>query len=254
MKNENLIKCCLDKGICPDNFIGTIENMKPKLNFSISTRKEFTKRNSIDDIINNGYKNIVMILESPHINEYKYANENFIAPAIGKTGELLKKWFYKCIKKHLSPNKKYNVILMNAIQYQCSLGEDTIIYRDKLWCNLWFNYNKKDDFIKRLKHYNPDIIINACTIGMHIVPETNKKQKPNLKYIRGIIKELPRYNAIIEKFKKVKIKNKYSLKGYVAFEITNINFEKDVKLLYSSHPSSWSYLTKEKLKKTIKTV
>lgn len=239
MKNENLIKCCLDKGICPDNFIGTIENMKPKLNFSISTRKEFTKRNSIDDIINNGYKNIVMILESPHINEYKYANENFIAPAIGKTGDFLQRYFYACIKSCLSHDEKYNVILMNAIQYQCSLGEDTIIYRDKLWCDLWFNYNKKDDFINRLKHYNPDIIINACTIGMHIVHETNKKQKPNLKYIKDIIQKSSQYETTIENIKTFNMNDKYSLRGYVETEIINFDFEKDVKLYYIAHPSSW---------------
>lgn len=237
MKNEDLIKRCLEKGICPDNFIGTIEYYVPKLNFSKDKRKKINEINSIDDIVNNGNKNIIIILESPHLNEF--ADKNFISPAIGKTGDFLQEYFFCCIKNHLSPHEKYNVILMNAIQYQCSLGEDTIIYRDKLWCELWFNYNKKDDFIKRLKHYNPYIIVNACTIGMHIIPGISKKQKPNLKYIKGIIQESPIYDLVKEKIKNITIKNKYSLKGYVEIEITNSLLAKDVKLLHSSHPSSW---------------
>jgi len=128
---------------------------------------------------------------------------------------------------------------MNAVQYQCSLGVKPQEYRDKLWCELWFNYNKKDDFIKRLNHYHPYIIVNACTIGTHIVPGTSKQQKPNLKYIKGIIQESSIYDLVKEKVNNITIKDKYSLKGYIEIEITNNLSTKYVKLLHSSHPSSW---------------
>ena len=67
----------------------------------------------------------------------------------------------------------YRVILMNSIQFQCSLGEIPKKYRDYMWLSLWFGTNNlfKNDFINRLNSYNPSYIFNFCTIGNHTKKE-----------------------------------------------------------------------------------
>ena len=61
------------------------------------------------------------------------------------------------------------MFLLNAIPFQCSLGEDTSLYRDKIFKKIW---NKKEDqycvqsFSKNeLNRVQPSIIINCCTRG-----------------------------------------------------------------------------------------
>lgn len=56
------------------------------------------------------------------------------------------------------------LILVNAIQYQCSLGVPTRRYRDKVFRSLWEN-GGADDFERRLQQlYRPgDMLFNCCT-------------------------------------------------------------------------------------------
>ena len=49
--------------------------------------------------------------------------------------------------------KKYKVILMNSIQYQCSLGCNPKKYRDHNWIQYWFSQGK-EEFLERLQIYN----------------------------------------------------------------------------------------------------
>lgn len=54
-------------------------------------------------------------------------------------------------------------MIINAIQYQCSLGEEKSKYKEKIFRECWKNQVFKDDFIKRLKSCSPILIINCCT-------------------------------------------------------------------------------------------
>jgi len=58
------------------------------------------------------------------------------------------------------------LILVNAIQYQCSLGVATSRFRDKIFRNLWTN-GAVADFEKRLTHIyqTGDMLLNCCTKG-----------------------------------------------------------------------------------------
>lgn len=72
---------------CPDQLVG---------NFDGTTFTPYQKRSDIDYVgqnqINNGLKEpIVIILESPHISEYDPVTSMALGPAMGKTGENLKK-------------------------------------------------------------------------------------------------------------------------------------------------------------------
>ena len=122
---------------------------------------------------------MVVLLESPHIEEFnagQYANGT--APAWGNTGKNFDDWFIKVLNLNINNvlnsflpnnNQDIDVYLVNAIQYQCSLGKLNgnrgSGRRDAVFFNLW---NKQpDSFLQdladRLNFINPNVIINACT-------------------------------------------------------------------------------------------
>ena len=131
-KHINFVKK-IEYRTCPDILVGNDKEFwfskkerikhKNELNIfdSLKTRKK-------DELI------IVIILESPHISEFSTKREDdffddkiLANPALGKTGNNLQKYFThnNLIEKSihdLHKYKKYKVILMNSIQYQCSLG------------------------------------------------------------------------------------------------------------------------------------
>ena len=134
------------------------------------SKEERDNRKDFLDITDEDIPTIVVVLESPHKDEFN--NQNFPNgnPALGKTGKMLQEHFKAILRKNISelPNN-YRVILMNSIQFQCSLGEVPKKYRDYMWLSLWFGTNNlfKNDFINRLNSYNPSYIFNFCTIGNH---------------------------------------------------------------------------------------
>ena len=96
------------------------------------SKEERDNRKDFLDITDEDIPTIVVVLESPHKDEFN--NQNFPNgnPALGKTGEMLQKYFENILRKNISylPDN-YRVILMNSIQFQCSLGglEQTIFSR-----------------------------------------------------------------------------------------------------------------------------
>ena len=114
-------------------------------------------------------ENIVIVLESPHHSEYDKKGKP-LRPAMGNTGEKLKNGFEKkltqCLsKKQFQGNKIYNLWLVNAIQYQCSLGIRPMQkeLKNTMFRLLWKDL--QDDFKDRIKEKNPIIIVNLCTGG-----------------------------------------------------------------------------------------
>lgn len=166
---------------CNDNYVGFFEYNNGIVNESlwfckhlrdINKDKVKISKDNLIDIKNKNEKIIVIVLESPHIDEFNKKKFNVApAPALGSTGCNLDKYFCKvierCFKKYMVKDGKYHVILSNAIQYQCSLGADTEVFRDRVWLKLWLNRSFKKYFIARLKEYSPDIIMNFCTKGSH---------------------------------------------------------------------------------------
>lgn len=137
--------------------------------------KEITEETTKD-------KNIVLILESPHKDEY--TDKKPIAPAQGKTGENLKKFMEYALKKISEKyqekyqeeykkigKKKYNLIICNPVQYQTSLAshlKDKAEYekiKKEVWHAIWDYEDIQSDFKKRIKGYDPLLIIEACTGG-----------------------------------------------------------------------------------------
>ena len=121
-----------------------------------------------------GYgKTLVILLESPHRDEYSgNCIDRPIKPAMGTAGRNIRNHLinvvHSCphLKNRLDPNTR--VIIANPIQFQCSLvsvitSGDWKKIRDAVWKALWNRQEIQNEFRKRLKGYNPNFIINACT-------------------------------------------------------------------------------------------
>ena len=129
----------------------------------------------------NKYKSIVLLLESPHCDEFDL-NNNPIAPAQGETGKLIDEKILSVLDEILRLDKntilaedeKLRVIIANPIQYQTSLymyhnkklEDEYQTLRNRCWRKIWDEKKIKDDFEKRIKQYNPVLIINACTYSL----------------------------------------------------------------------------------------
>ena len=145
--------------------------LMPDCDFSECTRQQELQENG----------SIVLLLESPHMDEYK--NGNIAAPkrpACGETGRNID----QCLATVLLHIQEIgtgliepgcHVVISNPIQFQTSLyaiHEKSIrsdskwsTLRNNVWRTLW---NEEQEHIKqcfrtRLEGYHPKMIINACT-------------------------------------------------------------------------------------------
>lgn len=163
----------------PDSIRGELFYKSNKWNY-----KHYEKR--IETLNLKGYKKIAIILESPHKDEYNSKDEPLF-PAQGRTGCQIKKYllnrgFISSLKK----DKKYAVLLINPIQFQAScykyLKRNNLKVKrsvtDKVFRFLFGKrgINLREDFIKRLKEYQPDIIVNCSTSGVKEVVGTAIKE------------------------------------------------------------------------------
>lgn len=123
-------------------------------------------------------RRLVVVLESPHKEEYE-PNGEPRGPARGRTGEHLKEHLADVVKEHVGEINDCEVLLMNAIQYQCSLGnlgtsgQNKRSYRkrcDTVFREVWNCEDEKGrkNFEKRLQDLGldeKDVILNTCTKG-----------------------------------------------------------------------------------------
>ncbi|MDY4818931.1 MAG: hypothetical protein SO206_01535 [Bacilli bacterium] len=163
--------------ICPDEVVAILEITKEKCVF---TDDFFGANNRKDTSYKNELPTIVLLLESPHIREYNSIKPH---PAMGKTGENIKKYFLNNLFKavyisdlnqegaYLQASskiafQKYRLILSNLVPYQCSLGislEETKNKEGKDDLLKKCIDEGKDEIIQQIANLNPTIIINCCT-------------------------------------------------------------------------------------------
>ena len=162
---------------CPDQYFGPIKDVLQNVDFPF--RLPVLQRTNAPCII--------MVLESPHADEF--IDEP--GPAKGFTGEMIRRH----LSEALSVNRlqSYDLILVNAIQHQCSLGLSTDLYRDQIFRAIW-NEGGRENFESRMKqlYRKGDIVVNCCTKG------NDYKTKTALRYFveHEIRKTLPGVNSI----------------------------------------------------------
>ncbi len=143
----------IEQRFCPDQYVGQISQ------FGINLT-DFPVRD-IPEKRPNDHKCLIMVLESPHVAEFSKVP----CPANGKTGKNIRKWM--CDVKGLSSYKEnYGLVIINAIQYQCSLGVTPGCFRDDVFETVWKDFGETD-FVTRLKtvYRDGDVILNCCTKG-----------------------------------------------------------------------------------------
>lgn len=140
----------LEKRLCPDQYLG-------KLN-EIIGRTSFPLRVATSERIEQPC--IVMVLESPHVDEFI----GTAGPAKGFTGDMIRNHLAEALRD--LNLEGFGLILINAIQHQCSLGTDTSLYRDLIFRAVWAA-GGREDFCSRLQSVvRPgDILMNCCTKG-----------------------------------------------------------------------------------------
>lgn len=136
-------------------------------------------------------RTIVIVLESPHKDEYLRNVGQPIAPAQGSTGSNIEDWLDHVLRSCSALCRELRagttrVVLSNPVQFQASLasviesGSQWKKVRDAVWKALWdsqptatsqdcgertanASFPIRDCFEDRLRTYSPDYIINACT-------------------------------------------------------------------------------------------
>lgn len=186
---------------------------------------------------------IVLVLESPHVDEFDNSGSglrplvkdrylrNYLASLIDSA--------FKSGILTLNNAKTYSIYLMNAIQYQCSLGIPTEFYRDYVFMYLWENLSK--GFKTRLKNLiatnNVEAIINLCTVGSH--KQCNSVFNPSTN----------RYENMYKKFglrflNKAGFNIQGKIKGYTIKHIVQQKIDKispTIQHLSGNHPSTPSF-------------
>ncbi len=240
---------------CEDNLVAKVEYINNEWKFkenNILPNDRIAEPNIL--IKNKVNDRIVIILESPHKDEY---SKQITAPAMGTTGENINKYLLDILNKKIGnpqgDKKEYDVILMNAIQYQTSLGIDTEYFRDRVWLTLWNKGVARDEFIRKLEDYKPDIIFNFCTNGSHkkdLIYILDKKKNSNMtyQYIDSLNLNIERKEdnnlyigeKVVYKVTPKDSTNVYLLKGFVQTAIEESNLSSgNVKIFKGPHPSSW---------------
>lgn len=143
--------------LCPDKYVGRVGD--------ISCKNEYARTDNVFDaecgvLLHEIPSHLmVLILESPHIQEF--TGKNAPCPANGTTGRNIRN---RTLAIFGDAYKNHHLILMNAIPFQCSLGGKNRKIRDNVFSMLWQKELLGEPFFKRrLAPFKDAFIVNACT-------------------------------------------------------------------------------------------
>ena len=221
---------------CNNQFVQYLANGKTDFD-----KKEVLDENS-NSQLNSGSSKVVIILESPHRDEYVDGTNILEQPicANGTTGNNLKKCLSQLIEAMKLQEQNVDIAVINAIPYQCSQGVSTEVLRDFVWLKCWFEFGYNDtlDLLNKIK---PDYIVNCCTKGCHFLPSASSHEVSK-KYIEAVIDKtkIGNYDDIAY-YKKESGKKEYSLREFVNQCIKNYKNNNAFVKLYqcTKHPCRW---------------
>jgi len=147
----------LENRPCSDQYLGTLSEIVGRTSFPMRVAaSERTARPCI-----------VMVLESPHVDEFIGTP----GPAKGFTGDMIRTHLPEALRD--INHDGFGLILINAIQHQCSLGTDTSQHRDVIFRAVWTEGGRENFCSRLLSVVRPgDIVMNCCTKGNDF--ETNE--------------------------------------------------------------------------------
>lgn len=141
----------LEERACPDQFVGVISE--------VERRGDFTCRVSASARPPN-LRCVLLILESPHTSEFDASP----GPAKGSTGRNIARYLRQV--PGLQDKGDFGLLLVNAVQFQCSLRRPTSEVRDAVFIEVWGSGGRAD-FEARLRtlYRDGDYVANCCTRG-----------------------------------------------------------------------------------------
>lgn len=226
---------------CPDKIYGTYN----KASSQIEVGERDIEQNEQECAI-------ILVLESPHTHEFD-SDKHGIGPAKGPAGRNIERYLKGILdnyQKVLNLGKRtYDIVLVNAIQLQCSLGCATIYYRDGMFLYHWEQERYRKDFRDRLKtifknYCKGGIIINCCTKGTHDDSLKCHAGSVNKKYLQEI-----GFSENVFDYKN----NIATLQNIVEKEIEKvIKNKKEWKHFVGKHPFSWFNENNRKIEDKVK--
>lgn len=165
--------------VCPDQYVATYSSQGNVLSQRMYEDIDYFYDNRGNPNCNNSKLNIIaVIVESPHVDEYKFQNGVLVpvGPLVGSWEEFEthfgKALQSSCVKNNVASNSQYNVVFLNAVQYQCSTGRNlnqklNRNKKDENVINCWFS-GFNDDLEKRLIALKPEIIIDLSGKSQNI--------------------------------------------------------------------------------------
>lgn len=135
---------------------------------------------------------LILVLESPHVREFMGPPEHW-GPVRGASGARIRRHLGTILaaappRVQEKARTCRGLVLMNAVQYQCSEGERPITtkagapktnargqarmglderLRNSNFTAIWMDHGGREDFLERLDrvHRPMDLLVNACTKG-----------------------------------------------------------------------------------------
>jgi hypothetical protein len=144
-------RSALEERCCPDQFVGVVSD--------IERSGDFTCRVSVSERPSN-LSCVLLVLESPHTSEF----DESPGPAKGSTGRNIVRYLRQV--PGLQEKGDFGLLLINAVQFQCSLGRATSEVRDAVFFDTWAS-GGRTDFESRFQtlYRDGDCVVNCCTRG-----------------------------------------------------------------------------------------
>lgn len=184
-------------GLQVPNYISEDYRVQDVCRYSVKIEQEIELNDLVDsrnDFLPSAYNDfptnyrpklpiILLLLESPHKDEYNKESFLPIAPAQGTTGRNISKNIRIVIEEINRSEKlnlgEYRLVICNPVPYQTSLyvlhrqslsgKKEYVVLRNSVWQAIWNLSLVQKDFEKRLDVYKPYLIINACTAGLKAI-------------------------------------------------------------------------------------
>ena len=258
--------CNYSSFLCPDQHVAEIEfdpnRGKFCLTQQIITTTNFTGFRRAE--FNNNFTPtndsvMILVLESPHKDEYDHTHKA-LGPAYGETGDnintyladILNVAILNSVLNNQCSLTKYDLILVNAVQHQCSFGANPLLFRDAMFLYYWEKEYYRKDFSKRLtkviSKYNSCIVVNCCTQGEHTDLLTNHFGKLG----KGRLKNKSYFDELGVDYSQWGL-HEYTLRECVkqimlSVKSNNVSYSD---YYYISHPSSWGRSYRNRILKKI---
>lgn len=148
---------------CPDQFLGVISEIERSDGFPLRIPAPQRPPNR---------PCVLLVLESPHTSEF--IGEP--GPAKGGTGRNIIRFLREAVGTH--DKRDFGLILINAVQFQCSLGCKTSVVRDTVFDEAWAR-GGRTDFEARVRalYRSGDYVVNCCTRGSSKVGSSQLRAK-----------------------------------------------------------------------------